>query len=65
MAIPSVETLVKVHGFTTRSAAKTAHKTMAKAVSEGRSPGGPSKYVKATGKVKKVKVAKKKPASRK
>lgn len=61
MAIPSVETLVKVHGFTTRGA-KVAHKTMAKAVSEGRSPGGPRRYVKTTGKMK---VGMKKPASRK
>tara|TARA_B110000977_G_C11087840_1_gene495462 strand:+ start:688 stop:873 length:186 start_codon:yes stop_codon:yes gene_type:complete len=54
MSIPSIETLKTVHGFQA-AGAKQARKTMLARQALGKSPGGPSKYVKKSGKVKKVK----------
>lgn len=52
MAVPS-ECNLMMKGFT-RKGAKQAIKTMKKREAEGRSVGGPSKFVKSTGKVKKI-----------
>ena len=51
MAIPS-ECNLMMKGFT-RKGAKQAIKTMKKREAEGKMPGGPSKFVKSSGKVKK------------
>ena len=51
MAVPS-ECNLMMKGFT-RKGAKQAIKTMKKREAEGKMPGGPSKFVKSTGKVKK------------
>ena len=52
MAVPS-ECNLMMKGFT-KKGAKQAIKTMKKRVAVGQSPGGPSKFVKSTGKVKKA-----------
>lgn len=51
MVVPS-ECNLMMKGFT-KKGAKQAIKTMKKRVAVGQSPGGPSKFVKSTGKVKK------------